>query len=1072
MNLREISAEGSPKSKLICHEDLNALHVGTLPSHAWFVPFDAAEAGQDPFGGKETSSRVELLNGEWNFCYYDSVVDLPDDFTDESRMDWKKIPVPGNWQLFGYDVPQYTNVSYPIPYDPPYVPDDDPVGIYQRNYEYKADGLERILTFEGVDSCLYLFVNGEFVGYTQVSHAFSEFPVTDFLKEGRNSIVCAVLKWCDGTYLEDQDKIRLSGIFRDVYMVSRPAERVTDYRIQAEADGRLRVRVEGLDAEVKLTAPDGTVVFEGSVEKGCVTEGLVKNVIPWNPENPVLYRLTIQAGGELIGEKVGFRTVCVKDGAVLFNGKPVKFRGVNRHDSYPDTGYAASEKQMRMDLELMKRHNINAIRTSHYPNAPLFYRLCDEYGFYVIAEADFETHGCVEAYNPFQWPPENAYGGIAMIAVDDRFEKAIADRAEKLVSQHFNRPSIVIWSLGNESGWGENVRKAGHLVKKLDSSRLLHYESMHHLDDTPDDVLDLVSRMYSSIEDMKNFLRDEKEKRPYILCEYCHAMGNGPGDLEAYHRAFHSNERFVGGCIWEWCDHTVIQGKTEDGKVKYGYGGDFGERHNDGNFCMDGLVYPDRTPHTGLLEAKQVYRPVRVKSAGKPGEFSFWNLLAFTEAEDLLDCFAEITDEGVTVWEGKLDFHLPPLQSAVVTVPELLNIQGKELAVRFLFTAKQDTAYCKKGYGVAFDQITGIEPVSQNAETDLRKQAAPGTEGSLPGQKASAPDAKAELSEQASGDPKADSFGQSSQKAEKDLGKQAVPGTESSLRKQNFQVSEGGFEFRETPLEFRITAGGVTYAVDRRKGVLTSIIWGGRELLGAPMGHNFFRAPTDNDNMRGDWYRAHLNDYVTKVYETSAEETGEGVTVRICHSFGWSINAPFAKGITEMRFGRDGSLRVITDAETGNKVTFLPRFGLRLFLDRDFDRIRYYGYGPGESYADKHQASWLGLFEDRVGNMHEDYIRPQENSSHWGCRFAEVSDGNVTVRFESERNFSFQASEYTQEELAGKRHNYELEKSGFSVICVDSGMAGVGSASCGPALAEAYRIPLPKIRLDFTVRIF
>lgn len=1009
MNLREISAEGSPKSKLIYHEDPDVLHVGTLPSHAWFVPFDAAkvESGQDPFGGKETSSRVELLNGEWNFRYYDSVIDLQDDFTD---MEWNaKIPVPGNWQLFGYDVPQYTNVSYPIPYDPPYVPDENPVGIYQRDYEYRADGLERILTFEGVDSCLYLFVNGEFVGYTQVSHAFSEFPVTGYLKEGRNSIVCAVLKWCDGTYLEDQDKIRLSGIFRDVTMVSRPAERVTDYRVQASADGRFRICVSGSDAEVILTAPNGTVVFQGSVKKDCEAKGLVEDAIPWTPEKPVLYRLTIKAGGEIIGEKVGFRTISVEKGVVLFNGQAIKLRGVNRHDSYPDTGYVTSEKQMRMDLELMKRHNINAIRTSHYPNAPLFYRLCDEYGFYVIAEADLESHGCVEVYNPFQWPPEGAYNGIAMIAVDKTFETAIADRAEKLVTQHFNRPSIVIWSLGNESGWGENVRKAGQLVKKLDSSRLLHYESMHHLDSTPDDVLDLVSRMYASVEDMKNFLKDDKETRPYILCEYCHAMGNGPGDLEAYHEAFHSHERFVGGCIWEWCDHALIQGKTEDGKIKYGYGGDFGERHNDGNFCMDGLVYPDRTPHTGLLEAKQVYRPVRVKNTGRAGEFEFRNLLAFEDAGDLLDCSYEITDLGVKVAGGSLDFHLSPLGSTVVKIPELLQVKGEDLAIRFLFTAKEDTAYWKKGYEVCFDQITGIEPVTS----------------------------------------KEDDCGAGS----------------------DLQKAEGTFRLQENPMEFLIIAGNLTYTVDRRKGFLSSIQCGGKELLGGPVQHNFFRAPTDNDNMRGDWYRAHLNDYVTKVYETSAEETQEGVTVKIRHSFGWSINTPFAKGTTEMRFGREGSLRVITDAETGNKVTFLPRFGLRLFLNRKFDQVKYYGYGPHESYADKHRASWLGLFEDRVGNMHEDYIRPQENSSHFDCRFAEVSDGDTVIRFEGSENFSFNASEFAEEELAGKRHNYELNKSGFSVICVDSGMAGVGSASCGPALSEEYRIPLPKIHLDFTIQV-
>lgn len=998
MNLTGIAAEGSPKSRMIYHEDLQTLHVGTLPSHAWFVPFE--EEQENPFGGKETSARVEMLNGEWNFRYYDSVIDLEDDFTKPEFQ--KKIPVPGNWQLFGYDVPQYTNVSYPIPYDPPYVPDDNPVAIYQRDYRYEKDGLERILTFEGVDSCLYLFVNGEFAGYTQVSHAFSEFNITPWLREGQNSIVCAVLKWCDGTYLEDQDKIRLSGIFRDVYMVSRPAERITDYRVTASADGNLRIAVFGADAEVSVSAPDGTLVFQGTVEKDSEIQGLVEDVIPWTPEKPVLYRMILRAQGEIIGDKVGFRTVSIEKGVVCFNGRPIKLRGVNRHDSYPDTGYVASEKQMRMDLELMKQHNVNAVRTSHYPNAPLFYRLCDEYGFYVIAEGDFESHGCVEVYNPYRWPEEGAYNGIAMIAVDPRFETAIADRAERLVTQHFNRPSIIMWSLGNESGWGENVKKAGEMVKKMDASRLLHYESTHHLDDTPNDVLDLVSRMYPSRQEMEAFLKDEKETRPYILCEYSHAMGNGSGDLEAYHEIFHSNERFVGGCIWEWCDHSLVQGKTEDGRIKYGYGGDFGERHNDGNFCMDGLVYPDRTPHVGLLEAKQVYRPVRVRTTERQGEFEFQSFLVFEDAGEQLDCSYEITELGVQKAVGELDFQLAPMGSCIVKVPELSQAGGEDIAIRFLFTAKRDTNYCSKGYEVCFEQIL--------------------------------------LSE-------------------------------SDCPKEEISCDASGVSLEEKPLQFLVRSGEILYTVDRRKGEITSVQKQGKELLDRPIQHNFFRAPTDNDNMRGDWYRAHLNDYVTKVYETAAQQTNEGVTVKIRHSFGWSINQPFAKGTTEMHFGGDGSVRIVTDFETGNKVTFLPRFGLRIFLDRSFDRVKYYGYGPCESYIDKHRASWLGLFEERLSDMHEDYIRPQENSSHYDCRFVQVGSESTQLRFESGKSFSFNASEYTQEELAGKRHNYELEKCGSCVICLDSGMAGVGSASCGPALDEKYKLSLPEIHLDFTIRI-
>ena len=1005
MKLNEIAAEGSSRAQMIYHENPENLHVGTVPSHAWFIPFgekEIREGSVTAFDGKEKSTRVELLNGKWGFRYYESVIDLEDDFTGLKFAD--QIPVPSNWQLFGYDVPQYTNFSYPIPYDPPYVPDEDPVGVYCRDYLYHSDGMLRILTFEGVDSCLYLYVNGIFAGYTQVAHSFTEFDVTPYLKEGKNRIVCAVLKWSDATYLEDQDKIRLSGIFRDVYMVSRPEKHIWDYHITAEANGEFGIIVKGADCTVKLLTPDGKVILRSKVEDGVPFQTKIENVSSWTPENPTLYKLQIQSCGEIIGEKVGFRTVRVSNGIVKFNGRAIKLRGVNRHDSYPDTGSYASEKQMRMDLELMKQNNINAIRTSHYPNAPVFYRLCDEYGFYVIAEADFESHGCVQVYQNLKWNRDGGYGGIALIAMDKQFRKAIEDRAERLVTQHFNRPCIIMWSLGNEAGLGENILKAGRLVKKLDKSRLLHYESVHKLDNTSDRLFDLVSRMYASKEDMKAFLEDPSEKRPYMLCEYCHAMGNGPGDLEDYHKIFHSSDRFVGGCIWEWCDHSIILGKTENGRVMYGYGGDFGERHHDGNFCMDGLVYPDRTPHTGLKEAKQVYRPVRVQKGNTPEEFIIENLLAFENAGLLLDCRYEITVVGKKRYDGQLDFSVKPGGKTRVKIPKLMEISEKDVAVRFLFTQKEDTAWCKKGFQVCFDQILLGE------EYDVRHCG-------------------------------------------------------------RTQVEDAELILKEEPLRYIITCGELTYTVDRRKGCISSIRSGGYELLDRPIMHNFFRAPTDNDNMRDEWYQLHLNDYQVKVYDTKALVSRKKIEITIDHSFGWSIHQPFAKGRTVLMFYADGSVRMISDTTMCDKVSLLPRFGIRLFVKKELDNVRYYGYGPGESYIDKHQASWLGVFETKVEKMHEDYIRPQENSSHYGCRFAEVFNKNVKLTIESEKIFSFQASEYTQEELAGKKHNYELQKCESNVICADSGMAGVGSASCGPALSGEYRIALPEVHFDFVLHI-
>lgn len=1001
MDISKIAAPDTPKSKMIYHENPKALHINTLDKHCYFIPFGKE---QDPFENREKSDRFCLLNGQWDFRYYDSIIDMEDDFL--SVPFEKKIPVPSNWQLHGYDKPQYTNVCYPIPYDPPYVPDDIPVGIYRRSYDYSPDGTDRILVFEGVDSCVYLYINGEFAGYSQVSHSTSEFNITPFLREGENTVAAAVLKWCDGTYLEDQDKFRLSGIFRDVYVLSRPEKRLENYIIKSEisedfSSARLTFTAFGCDVKAVLSDSQGNQIAEFTAADGKPTSLHINSPILWSAEKPYLYRLTIFTGEEKIGEKVGFRSVSAENGVVKINGKAVKFKGVNRHDSYPDTGYYASVAQMKKDLKLMKRHNINAVRTSHYPDSPLFYRLCDEYGLYVIDEGDMESHGCVEVYNDFKWSWENGYNGIALLASDERFKKAITDRAESLVKRDINRPCVVFWSLGNESGYGTNMLAAAELVKSLDDTRLLHYESTHRLDDTSDAILDVVSEMYTSPDDMRKILQNEKEKRPFMLCEYCHAMGNGPGDLEDYHNIFYSNERFCGGFVWEWSDHACILGYTEDGKAKYGYGGDFNEKHNDGNFCMDALTYPDRTPHTGLLELKQVYRPVRVEKKSDNGSFIFNSMLEFENAGDLLDCRYEITYDGGCLSEGTLNFSAQPMGSTEVFVPQSGQITDKETYIRFIFTAKKDTLFCKKGYEICFDQVrlSGV---------------------SVPKEKAW------------DGSPA---------------------------------------EIDDLPLFVHVKANEVSYRFNKRLSGFDSISIGGKEILDKPMAFNFFRAPVDNDVMKGDWYRAHLGDHTVRNYGVTAAKTSDGVQISLRQSFGWSIHQPFAYMDTVYTVLSDGSLRVKCKAEFSNKVTFLPRFGIRLFVPKSFDRVEYFGYGPYESYIDKHQASYMGNFSALIGKMHEDYIRPQENSSHYGCKNMTVTDGETKIRFTASEDFSFNASEYTQEELSSKRHNFELQKCGSNVICVDGKMAGVGSNACGPALAEKYRLPLPVVSAEFHIEI-
>ena len=533
-------------------------------------------------------------------------------------------------------------------------------------------------------------------------------------------------------------------------------------------------------------------------------------------------------------------------------------------------------------------------------------------------------------------------------------------------------------------------------LKELDPTRIVHYESTHRLDKKDFSELDIVSKMYPAVDYVRRWPESDGEAagRPLVLCEYCHAMGNGPGDLEDYWEAIYSNDHVSGGFVWEWCDHSVPLGKTPDGRVKYGYGGDWGERHNDGNFCCDGLVWPDRTPHSGLKELKQVYRPVRVEYLGE-GSFALKSMLAFSAAEDILNCRYEISELGEKVAEGEVKLSLPAGGEQNVKIP-LSRDRYVSRCIRFIFTQKENAPWADAGFETAFDQII-------LGEEELK---------TLPAK------------------------------------------------------SSGAVVFEESPLEYTVSAGGARYVFDRRKATAVSASKNGCELLDRPMTLNFFRAPTDNDSQRGDWYRLHLNDYDTKVYSTGISAGEDGVTVSAEVSYGWNILRPFAKGSLKYTVSPDGSLRIRASLKADEKLRMLPRFGVRLFVPKSFGSVEYYGYGPGESYADKHRASYLGKFTADISDMFEDYIRPQENSSHFGCRYMILRGDGLNVRFEAAENFSFSATEYTQEELSSKRHSFELEKCGSNVICVDAGMAGVGSNSCGPELLEKYRLSLPDIEAD------
>ncbi|MBF1220534.1 MAG: beta-galactosidase, partial [Haemophilus parainfluenzae] len=553
-------------------EDPQTLHVNTTPHHAYFIPFSSTESAVKKT--REFSPYFTLLNGEWDFAYFESYTHLPQDFLHISFTD--KIPVPSNWQNHGYDNHQYTNVNYPFPFDPPYVPIENPCGLYHRVFNVEINAEKRyLLNFEGVDSCLFVYVNHQFIGYSQISHCTSEFDITDFLQHGENHLHVLVLKWCDGSYLEDQDKFRMSGIFRDVYLLERERNYLQDFFIQTQLNqdltkAQLHVACQFTEREQpiswQLFDPQGKLITE---QKGHVFHAEIENAQLWHAENPRLYTLILQYGSEVICQKVGLRHIEVKNGIMLFNGQVIKFKGINRHDSDPKTGYVISREQALQDLRLMKQHNFNAIRTAHYPNAPWFTELCDEYGFYVIAESDIESHGTNAVY--VESPETSILLGVkteidheairqktidnyCYMARSPEFNQAILDRTYANIERDKNRPSIVIWSLGNESGYGENFEQAAAWVKQRDPSRLVHYENaifQHsaHQNDTSN--LDFHSEMYTSTEELDAYFADAQNQKPYLFCEYLHAMGNSCGDTEDYFQAMERHAGACGGFVWE-----------------------------------------------------------------------------------------------------------------------------------------------------------------------------------------------------------------------------------------------------------------------------------------------------------------------------------------------------------------------------------------------------------------------------------------------------------------------------------------------------------------------------------------
>ena len=922
------------------YEDLSVLHDNTMLARAYYMP---ASKRMD-----ELSDRMQLLNGTWKFQYFDSIYDMKDAFYEDgySVESFDEIAVPSVWQMAGYDTHQYTNIRYPFPFDPPYVPQDIPCGAYVHTFGYARDDAapKAYLNFEGVDSCFYVWLNGTYVGYSQVSHMTSEFDVTDVLREGENRISVLVMKWCDGSYLEDQDKFRMSGIFRDVYLLKRPEKAIRDYHITTELDAdiaKIDLTVsfhEPVEVRVKIEDKNGAVVSEGVIDKNGKATFEIVDYKLWNTENPYLYTIIFETEQEVIVDHIALRKIEIKDQVIYLNGQKIKFRGVNRHDSDPVTGFTISMEQIKIDLTLMKQHNFNAIRSSHYPNAPFFYEMCDRYGFMVIDEADIEAHGPFMLYRKEDTDYNRFKRWNEKIADNPEWEAAIVDRVKLMVERDKNRFCIVMWSMGNESAYGCNFEKALAWTKEFDPERITQYESARYrnYDVTYDyENLDLYSRMYPALTEIEEYLEKDGSK-PFLLVEYCHSMGNGPGDFEDYFQMIQAEDKMCGGFVWEWCDHAIVHGVAENGKTIYAYGGDYGEVIHDSNFCMDGLVYPDRRIHTGLLEYKNVYRPARVVSYdAASGELVLHNYMDFDDLKDYAEITYELSQDGLVIGKGKLsEVSILPHCDGSTTLKLSIPENGK-VYLKLFYKLKKDILLLSKEYVLGFDEID------------------------------------------------VSSKGAKNQQALSWLTKE-VPDTRIQVQENDTEINIKGREF--------------SYIINKRTALFDSLIFAGREYLKNPMELNIWRAPTDNDMyIKAEWKKAHYNEAYTRAYKSEVIQGKHGVTV-VSQA---SVVAPTVQKILDVTliWTIDAAGRIGADIVVKKNDEFpdLPRFGVRMFLDKKLTDAGFFGMGPQESYRDKHRAASHGLYRLKVSDMHEDYIRPQENGSHYDCDYVVLGNSQFRI---------------------------------------------------------------------------
>ena len=994
--------------------------INRMPARAHFLTFPSKEKAL--LNNNRYTHAFKNLNGVWKFMFLDAPEYSPEGFFnsdfDVTKMD--DITVPGNWQLQGYGKMHYSDLWYNFPINPPYVPTENPTGIYKRTFFVEESYRDKkiIIRFCGVDSAYHLWINGKEVGYSKVARNESEFDITDLIRVGEeNDVTVRVYQWSDGTYLEDQDMWWESGIFRDVELIGVPKDGINDYKVIADLDDEYKNGIFKVEAflrttkEVNVTfelvdAGENTVFTKTVVAKegkACIDE-VIADVYHWTAETPYLYKLfmTVEDDGqiiEVIPQNVGFRNIRLNGETFLVNGVAIKFKGVNRHDYSPQNGRVVSREEIEKDIILMKQFNINAIRTSHYPNSYYLYDLCDEYGMYLIAETDLECHG-FELTGDYKW-----------ITDDPSWELAYVSRMTRMIERDKNHPAIIFWSLGNESAFGCNFRKMTDVAHEMDPTRLVHYEG-----DFDVESADVYSTMYTWIENPKKpyLMKDiiEKSKKPHIHCEYCHAMGNGPGNLKDYQDLVYAHDKLQGGFVWEWFDHG-IESFTESGEKYYRYGGDFGDDPSNKDFCIDGLIMPDRTPSPGLYEYKKVIEPITTTAVDiQKGIINLLSRYDFANL-DRFNLVYKVMEDDVILQTGFMP--IPSIEARAnkdITLPYDLSAikvkPGAHYYVNISYQLREDTRYASSGHELATAQF----------ELPLYKE-----------------------------------------------GIVIRPEGILNVEKEHTTLHVKGANFS---LDFNLVNGN-----------LMNIVRDGMQVLSKGPRLTLWRAPISNDMEIIDKlkkvYFLHLEHEVVMNIDYHMEGNilkVEVDTINSTTNSAWHFKTKYVYTVCP-----SGDILIDVEGTPSGRVDLapdmLPRIGVSMHLDKSMEHVRYFGMGPGENYADSKEAAQMGLYANTVDGLFTNYVIPQENGNHMGCKWVSMTnDRGMGLLASTEGDFNFSASWYEDKDLDDAKHTCDLVKRDYIVFNVDYKQNALGTNSCGQWQLDKYRAKFEDFKLSFRLTPF